>query len=290
MAGCAFFLPEPEPPPDLSLDGILSCGEQMPLVNWSPGTELDLDVGTFTSVEVLADFDEGGPALRLVATSDTALRRAVELWDPLLDRRTLPGFRGSSEDLSLERIGGEEDSEGNLSLECSSPGEMCFNVQDDDGDGAIDCADLHCARDSNCIEDQEDLTERLVTCSDDYVAMDIPGIDRLDSQRTLYRTTEGTPEHPADEFRGGAEIVILEAPGATAVSFRFGSSGLLCAEATLGDTFVDCPSPVRVQAEDVYEVPVDALPVYLEPDGDRWVSVEARGDCDPETRDLSSAP
>ncbi|MBN95283.1 MAG: hypothetical protein CL928_14650 [Deltaproteobacteria bacterium] len=262
----------------------------MPLASWLPGEQLELDVGIFTSVEVVADFDEGGPALRLVATSDTALRRGVEIWDPVRARRTLPGFRGSSEDLSLERIGGDEVSEGTLTLECSEPGEMCFNVQDDDGDGAIDCADLHCARDTNCIDDQDDLAERVITCSEDYAPLDVPELDRLDSQRTLYATTEGTVEHPADEFRGGAEIVLLEAPGAASLSLRFGSAGLVCAAATPGETSVHCQDTRRVQAGDVYETSVDALPIYLEPDDARWLGIEARGDCETENRDLSSAP
>ena len=170
LSGCEFFITPPEPPPDPATDGVLACGEVMNVDGLPPGAQIPLEVATYDSVQVLIDLDDPQQIGRLRNESETSLQRALPVWDPVLGRTSIPGYRGSGEDLLLELIGATEEVpfSGFVSLECSSPGEVCFNLSDDDGDGAVDCADIHCARDPRCVEDQHDLDERVLACGTDF--------------------------------------------------------------------------------------------------------------------------
>jgi len=268
---------QPEPPPDPATDGILACGEVMNIDDLPPGSEIPLEVDTYDSVLVLIDFDDPRHTARLRNESETSLQRALAVWDPVLGRATIPGYRGSGEELRLELIGATADRpfSGSVSLECSSPGEVCFNLSDDDGDGAVDCADIHCARDPRCVEDQHDLDERVLSCGTDFALLNPPELRTFDDQRTLYTQPGGA----FTEFWGGAELLLGATTGAGTIEVIFAEPGMLCF-GSAEDQVVPCDTLLEVFAGETHSFPSGDLPVRLEPLAQSWLSLQARLVCE----------
>jgi len=277
LAGCEFFITPPEEPPDPATDGILSCGELMSVDGLPAGSGIPLDVPLYNSVQVLMDFTDSDQIGRLRTESETTLQRALAVWDPVLQRTVIPGYRGSGEELRLELLGAdpEEGFSGSVSLECSSPGEVCFNLTDDDDNGAVDCADLHCARDVRCVEDQHDLDERVLSCGTDFEDLEPPELRNFDDQRTLYTTPGGERQ----EFWGGAELLLAAATGSGTVEVTFGEAGMACI-GSAQDEVVPCSAALAVAPGETRSFPTVDLPIRLEPLAGTWLSLAARLVCD----------
>jgi len=277
LGGCEFFIPPPEEPPDPATDGLLSCGETMSVDGLPAGSEIPLDLPLYSSVLVLMDFTDSQQIGRLRIESETTLQRALAVWDPVQQRTVIPGYRGSDEELRLELLGADPETgfSGSVSAECSDPGEVCFNLTDDDGDGAIDCADLHCARDVRCVEDQHDLDELVLSCGTDFEDLEPPELRSFDDPRTLYTTPGGERQ----EFWGGAELLLGAATGSGTVEVLFGEAGMACI-GSAQDELVPCSAALDVTAGETRSFPTVDLPVRLEPLASAWLSLEARLVCD----------
>ncbi len=276
LCGCEFFITPPEPEPDPATDGILACGEQMSVDGLEAGTTIPVDVPQGTSVEVLMGFGDPGQIGRLRVDSDTSLSRALPVWDPVLERAVIPGYRGTGEDLTLELLGaGSDGFSGSVSLQCTSPGEICFNLSDDDGDTLVDCADIHCARDPRCADDQHDLDERVLSCDEQVQQLDPPELRSFDDQRTLYIR----PETDFPEFWGGAELTLGATLGSGTVEVTFGEAGMVCVGEATEDTVV-CDVALDVSSGETRSFPTEDLPLRIEPLGPGWIDLRARLVCD----------
>jgi len=278
LCGCEFFSTPPESPPDPATDGILACGEDMSVDDLPPGSNIPLDVPIRTSVQVFVELDGPNTLGRLVTENDTSLGRVLPVWAPLLEQEILPGYRDTDNELRLELVGAGADELffGNVFLECSSPGEVCFNLGDDDGDGAVDCADLHCARDPRCVGDQFDLDVRTLSCSADFQTLEPPELGPIDDQRTLYRRPGGQFE----EFWGGAELMLGPVTTSGTVEVTFGEAGMVCVGGVDETTVIACGAALDVAAGETRTFPTSDLPLRLEPLAAAWSSLEARLVCD----------
>ena len=279
VAGCEFwFPPEPEPP-DPNADGVLRCGDVEVLDGYAGGQALIVDVARDQGVELFPDYDDPSHGSRLAISSDTDLRRILEIWDPVSGRRVLAGRRGIGETLQFEMVtpGGEATS-GTLEVACVTPGEVCSNLYDDDGDGWLDCADLGCARNPGCMTDQQNLEEITLSCSSGFVPLTPPELASLDDQRTIYATRPGQDGEPLHEFWGGAELVITGAEGSGEITLRFEGEGLVCHGTDLIEV-VDCDAPVYVEPGQDYTWSTADLPLFLEPLDVAWPGLSADLDC-----------
>ena len=149
---------------------------------------------------------------------------------------------------------------------------------DNDGDGRIDCADVTCARNLDCVADQEDLEQVELSCGDTLVPLDPPVLGNLDDQRTVYGSNPGEPGEPPHEFWGGGELVIVGAEADGQITLTFDSAGLAC-PGTDADQNVSCIDPVRVEPGSDYVFDTAALPLWLEPLDLGWAGLAARLDC-----------
>jgi hypothetical protein len=277
LCGCEFFIVSPEPPPDPATDGILACGEVMSVDGLPPGATIPLDVPIRTSVQVFLELQGAGSGGRLLIESDTSLERVLPVWDPVLGQAVLPAYRDTDEDLQLELIGATDGAfAGDVVLQCSSPGEVCFNLSDDDGDGAVDCADLHCARDPRCVEDQFDLDVRTLGCSADSETLEPPELGPIDDQRTLYRR----PGSSVEEFWGGAELMLGPVTTSGTVEITFGEAGMVCVGGIDEVTVISCAAVLAIAAGETRTFPTSDLPLRLEPLAATWSSLQARLVCD----------
>ena len=279
LLGCEFWItPDPEPL-DPNQDALVECGDDEIVDGYPAGSGLRVEAARGVGVELLTDFDNEFDGARLAIQSGSQLRRVLEIWDPARDRRVIPATIASGDDLVLELIQPEGGpAAGVVSMRCADPGEVCFNLADDDGDGLVDCADVACARDPGCLDDQEDLEQVPLSCSDGVAPLDLPVLAAIDDQRTVYATSPGGGDQPPQEFWGGAEIVLQADGQEGTLTLQFDSAGLVC-EGQPSPEVVLCVDPVRVEAGDELTIEFGARDVWLEPLGASWTGVRAGLDC-----------
>ncbi len=279
LLGCEFWrTPEPEPP-DPNRDALLECGDDEIVDGYPAGSGLAVEAARGVGVELLTDFDNEFDGARLAIQSGSQLRRVLEVWDPARDRRVMPATVNEGDELVLELIQPEGgNAAGTVSMRCADPGELCFNLADDDGDGRTDCADLACARDPGCVDDQEDLEEVVATCTDGLESLTPPTLSTIDDQRTLYATSPGGGEQPPQEFWGGAELVLRAEGDIGSMTLQFDSAGLVCAGQPSPDVVL-CIDPIRVEAGDEVTLDFGERDVWLEPLDLAWAGVRVGLDC-----------
>lgn len=287
---CLFALPavvgcpsEEEPPLPPEEDGVLACGGTESLDGLTTGDSIRVsaEVGTALLFEVDVGASDGH-GLRLRAESSNEWRRVTEIWDGQGDRRLIPATAEPGEDLFLEvLVPAGATLSGSVVLTCADVPEVCFDLNDNDGNGATDCADLACARDADCAEDQEAFQEVEPECSDDYDDVDLDTLDRLSDQRTLYTTRPAGDGAPWQSFWGGGEVVVLPPTDPGSVAVRVGGAGMLCLGPIDGEA-VDCSELQTVSDGDEFTFQPGELPAYFEPDGPGWDSFEIRLDCETE--------
>ncbi|MEE2830703.1 MAG: hypothetical protein VX498_16065 [Myxococcota bacterium] len=281
-SGCGFFFPGPIPEPPPEPGTTMTCGETRDVTGLSGADALPLSIDLQTNFELLPDFDDPQLGMRLTVETDSSLDRSLELWDPSRDLRLIPGNQTTQADLRVELLGTSSLFSGSISLDCSQPAENCFNLTDDDGDGEVDCADIHCAWAPSCVEDQEDLEVLDLTCTEEAVEV-VPTLTATDSQRTLYRTHPAGFDQPGLEFWGGAELVIRSvAAEMTNIEITMGSPGLLCvgeADAPLDAEVIECEDWNWFEAGVVSADPTER-PIFLEPLGNQWESLSISVDCE----------
>jgi len=279
LAGCEFFTPPPEPEPDPNLDGVLRCGDLEDLTGAQGGMGVQVELPSETGVEFLTDFLAPSHGARLASETDSEIVRYLEIWDPTRQLRSIPLRHQGNETLVLELLSGNgEPLSGTVEVLCSTPAEICFNLADDSGNGRVDCADFSCARESDCVQDQEDLETVELSCSDGLVALEPPEIGTIDDQRTLYTTHPGEDGEPAQEFWGGAELAIVGVEDDGMITLRFGGAGMVCSGQDLGES-IACESPVYVEDGEEATFFTTQLPLWVEPLDARWTSLEAHLDC-----------
>jgi hypothetical protein len=277
--GCEFWNP-PDPPDLHNEDGVLRCGDVEILTGYSSGQTLDVDIATGIGVELRLDLSDPSHSARLAVLSGGGLDRLLEIWDSVTGERLISGTRSIGEDLTLELIATNAQLlSGTVSVTCQSTGEVCFNLGDDDGDGAVDCADISCARSPGCVNGQEDLETVVLECSDTLQPLTPPVLSAISDQRTLYATSPGGDAGPAQEFWGGAEIAIYEAEAAGTIEIQTETDALVCA-GLYDPQVVLCPTPIRLAAGESTLLSTDDLPLWLEPVGPRFEAISVRLDCD----------
>ena len=269
---------EPEPLPEE--DGIIACGGTESLEGLTTGDEIAVsaEAGKSLLFEV-AVTPADGHGLRLRAESASGWRRVTEIWTAAADRRLIPATAGAGEELFLEVIvPSEETLAGSVELVCDDVPEVCYDLTDNDGDGAVDCADVACARDQRCGENQEDFQPVELECTDGWVAVDLDVLDRLSDQRALYETRPAGDGAPWQTFWGGGEVVLLAPVEPGSVAARVGGAGMLC----LGDVQeagVVCREVRSLSDGDEVSLQPGELPAWFEPDGSNWASFDVRLDC-----------
>ncbi len=273
LSGCEFFTP---PEPD---DGVLTCGETLAVEDIAAFGGYAIDVAGGTSIEVTWDMDDPDDSMRLQFEDASGLTRSTVIVDSVTGRRLLSGFVASGRQAAVEFLFESDSPSGTVTLTCLSPGEDCGNLADDDGDGAIDCADAHCARDTGCAEGQRDFDVETVDCTDGWEPLEVPELRNFSSQRTVYRvaTADGDIR---EEFWGGGETVIISSVRDRFVQLRSASGGLACL-AQDQETHLVCADGdwARLSADEVFVVADADLPVHIEPLGLGWTDLEVRVDC-----------
>jgi hypothetical protein len=276
LSGCDFFVP---PPPDPAEDGLLSCGETQPLGALTSADSLRVDVGPGVGVRIVTDFDDEGLAAVLRVDGPDVAARIGEFWDPVAEETVLTGSveDGQVARVELFRPGGGF-MNGALRMTCADA-ELCWNLADDDGDGAVDCADPLCARVPDCEEAQTPLETELPLCGATFVPVEPPVLRAIDDQQTLYDTSPlGDDVQPTVSFWGGAELQIPSLPGAAvSATVRVGGSGMLCVGQVEGVS-VSCDR-VQVLADGDEATFMAGEVAWLEPAGPTWDSLAVRVDC-----------
>ncbi len=278
LAGCEFWNP---PDPDLNVDGVLQCGDVEVLDGYGSGDALPVDVPDGTGLELRLDLADASHSARLATSTGDSLTRALEIWDSVTGDRLVPGLQGAGETLTLELIASNQQAlAGTVTVGCQASGEVCFNLGDDDGDGVADCADIACSRDPGCVAGQTNLEEVSLTCGDAIEAIPPPALSAIDDQRTVYTTHPGGEgAGPANEFWGGAEVVLTDAEATGLVTIEVGTDALLC-RGSVSANVVVCDAPIRLAAGEVVDVSAAELPIWLEPVGPAFESLGLRLDCD----------
>ncbi len=269
---------EPEVLPEE--DGVIACGGTESLEGLTTGDDIRVsaEAGTALLFEATVG-DVDGHGLRLRAESASDWRRVTEIWTGAGDRRVIPSRADAGESLFLEvLVPAEETLTGSVTLTCADVPEVCFDLSDNDGNGAVDCADLGCARDEDCAEDQEDFQPVELECSDDFVALDLDTLDRLSDQRTLYETRPAGDGAPWQSFWGGGEVVLLPPLDPGSVAVRVGGSGMLCLGA-VGPDGVICRETRALADGDELSLQPGELPAWFEPDAVGWTSFDVLLDC-----------
>jgi len=279
LAGCEFWNP-PDPADERNIDGVLQCGDTEVLTGYGSGKALPVDVSVGTGVELRLDLEDGTHTARLAVDAGGGIDRMLEIWDSLTGERLIAATRGGGEELTLELIATNTRLlEGTVSVTCEASGEVCFNLGDDDGDGAADCADVSCARSPACVDDQDDLETVTLPCGDVLVPLSPPALTSISDQRTIYATHPGGDDGPAQEFWGGAEVAIHEVEAAGTIEIVAGTDALVCAGIP-DPAVVLCPDPIRLAAGETATISTDDLPLWLEPLGPQFETLSARLNCD----------
>ncbi len=274
LPGCEFWQ---TPPPDPSLDGLLSCDEDQPLDGMVSGDALQVDAQGPIGLRIWTRFTDPDAA-GILRTDGESADNIAEWWDPRAEAAVLTTSleRGQGALVDLFAVSGVTVG-GSLVMECPAA-EVCWNLSDDNGDGLIDCADPLCARNEDCVLQQENLETVTLSCSADFVQIEPPVLGAIDDQRTLYTTRPMGESQPVESFWGGAEIALRLPPAtATSVRVRLGGAGLVCSGSE-GIAAVLCDSVTEVGDGDVVELPLTSL-TWLEPLGASWESIEIHTDC-----------
>ena len=269
---------EEEPRPEE--DGVIACGGTESLEGLSTGDEVRVSAepGGAMLFEVSVG-EADGHGLRLRAEAASGWRRVTEIWTAAGDRRLIPATARAGESLFLEVIVPIGESlTGSVELICDDVPEVCFDLADNDGDGAVDCADIACARDDRCSENQEDFQPIEPECSEDWVEVELDVLDRLSDQRTLYETRPAGEGAPWQSFWGGGEVVILPPLDAGSVSARANGSGMLCLGEVRGEVVV-CREVRSVVDGEAISLQPGELPAWFEPDSSGWAAFDWRLDC-----------
>jgi hypothetical protein len=283
LPGCDFFFgqqpDDDDPPPPASLE----CGGSFDVTNMASGELVPVTASSGTSIRISTHFASGfeDSAGILVFDDGTYANNHGEFWDPTTGERVLTGSRRHDETAAVRLfVPGGGTTAGSLQMTCSSPGEECNNLWDDDGDELQDCADPDCARYDDCAGDQEDLEDVSFLCTgDESGELAVPLLDQFSDQRTLYLSRPGGEDQPAVEFWGGAELAILGgADDLIGVEVGFGSAGFVCSGIALSDA-VECTQSWRVEAGETINFPANQLPLWLEPLDTAWTSLTATVDC-----------
>lgn len=269
-----------DPPVDPEADGVLTCGTTETLDGLTTGDEIEVRADAALLIEVNVSSGDGH-GVRLRAQSAGSWLRFAEIWDGEADRRVIPAVARANADLFLEVIvPADSMASGSVSMVCADVPEVCFDLSDNDGDGATDCADLDCARDDDCLEDQEDFQPVELICGDDFEEVDLDELDRLSEQRTVYATRPAGEGAPWQEFWGGGEL-FLPAPELETgtVTVRVSGAGMLCL-GSVEDEYVDCAETQALADGDEVSLGTDQLPAWFEPVGTGWTAASTRFDCD----------
>ncbi len=269
-----------EPPVDPEADGLLTCGTLENLDGLTTGDEIEVraDAALLISVDVTSG---DGHGVRLRAQSAGTWFRSTEIWDPTTEQRVIPAVARPNVDLFLEVVVPAEGMmSGSVSMSCAEVPEVCFDLSDNDGDGATDCADLDCARDDDCLEDQEDFQPLELECGDALEPVDLDELDRLSEQRTVYATRPGGDGAPWQEFWGGGELALLAPVEDTGtVTVQVAGDGMLCI-GTVEDEHVDCAEWQALADGDEVTLSTDQLPAWFEPIGTGWGGISTQLLCD----------
>jgi hypothetical protein len=272
LAGCDFFTP---PIPD---DEVLTCGEILEVAEIAPLGGYPIEVAANTSIEVTWDLN-AGDSVRLQFEDASGLTRATAVTDPVAGRAVLTGFVASGRQASVDFLFESAAPSGTITLMCVTPGEDCGNLVDDDGDGAIDCSDVNCARDTGCVEGQADFDIHALACTDGWEPLDVEELRSFSSQRTIYRLVEANGDI-REEFWGGGEAVIRSSVRDRFVQLRSATGGLACIGQDQ-ETHLVCTDGMwgRLSADEPFVVADSDLPLYVEPLGNRFTDLEVRVDC-----------
>jgi len=281
LASCAFFGTPTVPVGPGTPPTELSCGDVWTVDGLTGADAVALNIANQTNFELVADFGNPTLSMRLSRDTGSALERSLLLWDPVGERVLIPGAQNSDDDLQIELLGTSSIFSGTVSVDCSQPAESCFTLTDDDGDGDISCADLNCAWDSGCTEDQEIFTDLEVSCDDGALSL-TTALATTDKQHTIYRTLPASESVAGLEFWGGAELMIREAAaGVLAIEITPGSPGLICfpgSSQSLDVETLPCENSEETTGASFIITP-DQLPIILEPLAAGWSNLQIIPDC-----------
>ncbi len=273
LAGCDFFTP---PEPD---DGVLTCGETLVVEEFEFLERYPIEVAAGTSIEVGWDLADPADTLRLEMQDAAGITRSTPVTDPISGRVVLSGFVSAGRQASIDFLFSSSSPSGTVTLTCLSPGEDCGNLADDDGDGLIDCADIHCARDAGCVDGQRDFDIETVNCTDGWEPLEVPELRNFSSQRTIYRLLDADGD-AREEFWGGGETTVISSVRDRFLQIRSASGGLVClAQDQITHLVCFDGDWARLDDGEPFVVADADLPVHIEPLGAAWTDLEVRVDC-----------
>ena len=289
LPGCFYFFGDPDRPVVLGPgEGEVACGDTVQVVDMRSATELPIAVNPGTTVTVRTDLSAGDPgtAALLIISSDSTLQNLGEFEDGPSGERMHTGYIGPGERAALRFYvpADQQFAAGEVSVECSLPGEACTNSADDDGDGLLDCADRDCARNPDCVSEQADASPpQVVPCSTGAEDIYVPTVGAQGHQNTLYFLPQDDDD-PLISYWGGAEVILQSPWGPGDYRLQFGADGFLCAGTPM-DGAIRCDSWQRVAAGDDLTLPSADTTLYLEPAEGAWPWLRAGVDCNAEGRD-----
>jgi hypothetical protein len=274
LAGCPFFGTGPTEP-DAAADGVLSCAEAMDVAGLG-GTTVPVEAPPGSTIRIATHFDDPSAVGILVRSGEQEFDNLSEYWDPREETTALSAFLAAGQAAEVRLVDPDSGTlSGELAMRCDSPGEQCWNLSDDDGDGAIDCADDGCAREPDCVAEQADLQVQAVACGVEPI--DPPTLRAIDDQRTLYTTSPLGDEYPAESFWGGAELALIPA-GEGVLELTVGTAGIACA-GTDGGTTIFCDDLWPLVPGEPLRIESPPAKIWIEPLGASFASIEAGLDC-----------
>ena len=278
LLGCEFFVTSP---PDPALDGVLACGESEPLAGLTDTDSMPVDAEGQVGLHITTDFDDADVAGVLEVRGDDGPRNIAELWDPESGGTMLATTLEPGEEARVVlSVAAGGVIAGTLRMSCPAA-EVCYNLDDDNGDGRLDCGDPLCARTPDCVTEQATLATAAVSCGTTYVPVEAPVLRAFDDQRTLYTNFPLGESLPFESFWRGAELA-LTSPEGSMVTVRSSSGGLVCPGTVSGDT-VFCDGGAVLASGDEVTVP-GGTDLFLEPLGPVWEALEVLVLCSEERR------
>jgi hypothetical protein len=242
---------------------------------------IPLNIDPQTNFLLVGDFGSETLSMRLSRNTGSSIERSLLVWDPVSQRALIPGTQDGTDSLQLELLGTSSVFSGTVTVECSQPAELCFDLTDNDGDGAVDCADLNCAWDPSCNESQDVFSEVTVSCDDGDVLVST-AVGPTDNQHTTYRTISATESALGLEFWGGAELAIVAVDESVeSLTILPGGPGLLCFPDPLGslsDETISCVSTQETEGAELTLTP-EQFPVIIEPLGPGWSDLQISPAC-----------
>jgi len=282
LAGCSFFGVPDDPTPPGSLPAELSCGDEWNVDGLTGADAIPLDIAPQTNFLLVGDFGSEMLSMRLSRDTGSSIERSLLVWDPVSQRSLIPGTQNGEGTLQIELLGTSFVFSGTVSVECSQPEELCFDLTDNDGDGDVDCADLNCAWDSSCNDAQEVFYELEVSCDEEDLVVST-ALGATDSQHTTYRTVSATESAHGLEFWGGAEVTIVAVDeDVESITIVPGAAGLLCFPDpldSLSDETIVCESTQETMGTEL-TLSAEQLPVIIEPLAAGWTDLQIFPACD----------